>query len=216
MVTVEWVNFREVDGVSYGYLNGRTRRSLDVFVAAVLLILLAPLMVLIALGVRLSSPGPIFFRQMRHGRNLRSFELLKFRTMHCAEEEDKNVRQATRGDPRITGIGRMLRRLSLDELPQLFNVLMGDMSMIGPRPHAIEHDNYYMELVSNYRRRFRARPGLTGLAQVSGARGGTPRIEDMQRRVDLDIEYLQKASLWLDTKIFLQTFREVFSSKTAY
>jgi lipopolysaccharide/colanic/teichoic acid biosynthesis glycosyltransferase len=216
MVTVEWVNFRDGNEPSYAYLNGRLRRSLDILAALGLLILLAPVMCLIAVGIWLTSPGPILFRQRRYGRDMRPFELLKFRSMHCAGHDESTVQQATRGDPRVTSFGRILRLTSLDELPQLINVIMGDMSMVGPRPHAIEHDDYYAELIPDYRRRFRARPGLTGLAQVSGARGETPRLEDMQRRIEFDTRYLDSATLGLDCIIFLRTFREVFSSQTAY
>jgi len=198
------------------YLNGRFRRLLDLAIASSLLILLAPALGLIAIGIRLSTPGPVIFRQLRHGKGQRPFELLKFRSMYWAGEPEVAVKQATPGDSRVTAIGRILRYTSMDELPQLINVIRGEMSLIGPRPHAIEHDNYYADLIPNYRKRFQARPGLTGLAQVSGARGRTPNIEDMQRRIDLDLLYLESASPMLDCRILLRTFKEVFNSETAY
>lgn len=203
-------------GAARSYLNSRFRRILDVVVASSLLILLAPALCLIAIGIRLSTPGPVIFRQLRHGKGQRPFELLKFRSMYWAGESEVTIKQATPGDSRVTALGRILRYTSMDELPQLINVIRGEMSLVGPRPHAIEHDNYYADLIPNYRKRFQARPGLTGLAQVSGARGRTPHIEDMQRRIDLDLLYLESASLMLDCRIFLRTFKEVFNSETAY
>ncbi len=216
MVAVDWILRRGFNRSNEVYLNGPWRRGLDVFVAFGLLVALAPVMLGIAVGTLLTSRGPIFFRQLRTGRDMRTFELLKFRSMRCDGPGDGTVQQATRDDPRVTSFGRFLRASSLDELPQLINVIKGEMSMVGPRPHAIEHDEYYAELIPNYRSRFRARPGLTGLAQVNGARGGTPQLEDMQRRVDLDITYLENATLKLDCLIFVQTFREVFGSRSAY
>lgn len=198
------------------YLNSRFRRMLDLAIALGLLILLAPALCLIAIGIRLSTPGPVIFRQLRHGKGQRPFELLKFRSMYWAGESEVTIKQATPGDSRVTALGRILRYTSMDELPQLINVIRGEMSLVGPRPHAIEHDNYYADLIPNYRKRFQTRPGLTGLAQVSGARGRTPHIEDMQRRIDLDLLYLESASLMLDCRIFLRTFKEVFNSETAY
>ena len=216
MVAVDWILRRGFNRSNEVYLNGPWRRGLDVFVAFGLLVALAPVMLGIAVGTLLTSRGPIFFRQLRTGRDMRTFELLKFRSMRCDGPDDGMVQQATRDDPRVTRFGRFLRASSLDELPQLINVIKGEMSMVGPRPHAIEHDEYYAELIPNYQSRFRARPGLTGLAQVNGARGGTPQLEDMQRRVDLDITYLENATLKLDCLIFVQTFREVFGSRSAY
>jgi len=147
---------------------------------------------------------------------MQRFELLKFRSMYSTPDEQRRVVQAVRGDSRVTRVGRILRKTSMDELPQLINIVRGDMSVIGPRPHAIEHDFCYRELIPNYCLRFTARPGLTGLAQVNGARGHTPRVEDMRRRIEFDLEYLTKSSLWLDCKILLLTVKEVFRSDTAF
>jgi putative colanic acid biosysnthesis UDP-glucose lipid carrier transferase len=198
------------------YLNSGFRRVLDVTVALTLILLFIPLFCIVALAVRVTSPGPLLFRQVRHGRGMQRFELLKFRSMHWSPKEQRSVVQAVPGDSRVTRVGRILRKTSIDELPQLINVLRGEMSLIGPRPHAIEHDLCYRELIPDYCLRFKARPGLTGLAQVNGARGQTPRVEDMRRRVEFDLDYLTKASLRLDCKIFLLTVREVFRSETAF
>lgn len=196
------------------YLKSRVRRILELSIAITLLIVLLPILCVIALGVRITSPGPIFFRQWRHGKSMSVFEMVKFRSMSWRPADE--VKQAGKNDARVTSIGRILRRASLDELPQIVSVIKGDMSLIGPRPHAIEHDCYYRELISGYGERFRARPGITGLAQVSGARGPTPRVEDMQRRIDLDIWYLRNASLALDCRILLRTVKEVFASESAF
>ena len=198
------------------YLAGRARRVLDVLAASGVLVFLAPLMVLIAVAVYMSSPGPILFRQKRHGQGMAMFEMLKFRSMYCDQQPDPDVKQATRHDPRVTPLGRLLRRTSLDELPQLWNVIRGDMSLIGPRPHAVEHDNFYRDLIPTYCERFRVRPGITGLAQVNGARGATPQVEDMADRVQLDLLYMQKASFFLDCRILLRTVKEVIGSDSAF
>jgi len=216
MVLVGRLAGRGSYSASEKYLNSYVKRVFDIVAAGGLLVMLAPVMCLIALGIRLTSSGPILFRQKRNGRHMRPFELLKFRSMYWAGVEKGTVQQATRSDPRVTPLGRILRQTSLDELPQLINVLRGEMSLIGPRPHAVEHDVYYGELIPNYHERFRVRPGLTGLAQVSGARGGTPKLEDMQKRIDFDTEYVDTATLGLDCLIFLRTFREVFGSPSAY
>jgi lipopolysaccharide/colanic/teichoic acid biosynthesis glycosyltransferase len=201
---------------SIRYLSSRRRRALELLIASGLLVLLLPLMGMIAASVRIGSKGPVLFRQKRHGKEKAEFELLKFRSMYCSQSLDPGVTQATRDDPRVTSVGRVLRRTSLDELPQLWNVIKGDMSLIGPRPHAIEHDALYEQIIGRYSERFGAKPGITGLAQVSGARGATPRPEDMQCRIDLDIQYLQTASLALDCRILLSTVKEVIGSDAAY
>lgn len=198
------------------YLNSRYRRGLELMITVGLLIVLIPLFAIIGLGVKLSSPGPILFRQLRHGQGMQMFELVKFRSMFWNSECDPGVKQAMRDDPRVTPYGRILRCTSMDELPQLFSVLKGEMSLIGPRPHAIEHDYYYSALIPTYCTRFRARPGITGLAQVSGARGATPHIQDMKDRINLDSTYLQRASLMLDLRILLRTLGEIFVSDKAF
>jgi putative colanic acid biosynthesis UDP-glucose lipid carrier transferase len=198
------------------YLASRSRRALELAISVGLVFVLAPLLCAIALAVRMTSRGPVLFRQLRYGERMVPFELLKFRSMYWTDEQEQTVKQATRGDSRVTPLGHVLRCTSMDELPQLFNVIRGDMSLIGPRPHAIQHDVYYRDLIPNYCARFGTRPGLTGLAQVSGARGCTPRVEDMRRRIELDLVYLSNASILLDCRILVKTVKEVFKSDMAF
>jgi Undecaprenyl-phosphate glucose phosphotransferase len=176
----------------------------DYILGAILLLLALPVMALVALAVRLDSPGPALFRQRRHGLNRRVIEVLKFRTMHVLEDGN-DIRQARHGDPRITRIGNFLRATSLDELPQLFNVLRGEMSLVGPRPHALVHDDHYGELVERYANRHQVKPGMTGWAQVRGFRGPTETNDKMQSRVEHDLAYIDNWSLWLDLKILAMT-----------
>jgi putative colanic acid biosynthesis UDP-glucose lipid carrier transferase len=187
----------------------------DVVLSAALLVLFAPLMALIAITVKLDSPGPVFFRQKRLGWGGRTFEIWKFRSMHVHQLEGDVVQQARRGDSRITRVGALLRRTSLDELPQFFNVLRGEMSLVGPRPHAIQHDHEYAQHISHYFARHNIKPGITGLAQVRGLRGETREIETMILRVESDIEYINNWSLWLDLTILLRTF-SAFTGRNAY
>jgi exopolysaccharide biosynthesis polyprenyl glycosylphosphotransferase len=195
------------DGIS-------AKRMLDLAVAAVLAILLSPLLVLITIAVALDSPGPVLFCQRRTGLNGRPFPIFKFRSMHVLEDGAR-VTQARTNDPRITRVGRILRKLSLDELPQLINVLAGEMSLVGPRPHAVAHDEFYGARIANYARRFAVKPGITGWAQVNGARGATPTLAVMQARIDLDAWYVAHASFVLDLKILARTPLEVLSTRNA-
>jgi putative colanic acid biosynthesis UDP-glucose lipid carrier transferase len=190
------------------------KRVLDVTVALSLVVLLAPVLALVSLAVALDSRGPILFCQRRTGLGGQTFGIFKFRSMHVLED-GAEVIQASAHDARITRVGRIIRKLSLDELPQLFNVIAGDMSLVGPRPHAVAHDDYYGAAISNYVVRQTVKPGITGWAQVNGARGATPTIETMQRRVDLDAWYAGHASLALDLKILLRTPVAVLSSENA-
>jgi putative colanic acid biosynthesis UDP-glucose lipid carrier transferase len=183
---------------------GRTKRALDVVVSAALILILSPVLLLIAGLIMVTTNGPALFQQRRGGLGGRAFLIRKFRTMTTAEDGDQ-VQQATRGDPRVTVIGRFLRRSSLDELPQLFNVLAGDMSMVGPRPHALAHDLRFGAICPRYSERFAARPGITGLAQVRGHRGQIDRDEDLCDRVDCDLEYIATWSLGLELAILLKT-----------
>jgi putative colanic acid biosynthesis UDP-glucose lipid carrier transferase len=176
----------------------------DLIVASITLVLAAPLMALIAIAVKLDSPGPVLFRQRRHGLNRRVIEVLKFRTMRVMED-GAEVRQACAGDPRVTRLGRFLRSSSLDELPQLFNVLKGEMSLIGPRPHALVHDDQYGEIIERYANRHQVKPGMTGWAQVNGFRGPTETPEKMLARLGADLHYIDNWSLWLDLKILAMT-----------
>jgi Undecaprenyl-phosphate glucose phosphotransferase len=180
------------------------------------LVCVAPLMVSVAVAVKLSSPGPIFFGQKRKGADGRVFTIYKFRTMRAHAAEAGVIKQASRNDPRITRVGAFLRRTSLDELPQFLNVLRGDMSVVGPRPHAIEHDELYRTIVDGYIHRYRIKPGITGWAQVNGFRGETDRVEKMQKRVEHDLYYLRNWSFGLDMKIVLATVVRGFMHRNAY
>jgi Undecaprenyl-phosphate glucose phosphotransferase len=177
----------------------------DRLFATVVLILLGPLLAVVALAVKLSSKGPALFTQQRKGVHGKPFRIFKFRTMRLHAEEAGVVKQATRGDPRVTRVGAFLRRTSLDELPQFFNVLRGEMSVVGPRPHALQHDELYRGIVSDYIQRYRVKPGITGWAQVNGFRGETDRVEKMQRRVECDLYYLRNWSFGLDMRIVIAT-----------
>ncbi len=190
-------------------------RCVDVVLAGASLLLLAPLLLLLALLIRLDSSGPVLFRQTRTGLNGRVFRIYKFRTMRVLEDGPE-VRQATQGDARVTPVGRLLRRTHLDELPQLLNVLWGDMALVGPRPHALAHDEFYSRAIPAYRLRFQVKPGMTGWAQVNGARGETPTLDHMQRRVDLDLAYVQHKSVALDLLILARTLKAVRQETGVY
>jgi putative colanic acid biosynthesis UDP-glucose lipid carrier transferase len=192
------------------------KRVFDRLFAFGALTALAPLMLVIAVMVKLSSPGPVFFRQKRKGIDGNQFEIYKFRSMKVHAETAGKVTQATRRDPRITPVGAFLRRTSLDELPQFINVLRGEMSVVGPRPHALEHDDIYKDLVKGYMHRYRIKPGITGWAQINGYRGETDRIEKMMGRVKLDLYYMQNWTFWLDIKIVVLTFWKGFVGSNAY
>ncbi|AME22777.1 MULTISPECIES: undecaprenyl-phosphate glucose phosphotransferase [Burkholderiaceae] len=184
--------------------------------AAAALIAVAPVMIACAVAVKISSRGPVFFKQRRKGADGRVFSIYKFRSMRMHVEKEGELRQATRNDPRITRVGAFLRRTSLDELPQFFNVLRGDMSVVGPRPHALEHDDLYQKVVSGYIHRYRIKPGITGWAQVNGFRGETDRIEKMEGRVAHDLYYLGNWSFGLDMKIIFATIFKGLRHTNAY
>lgn len=187
----------------------------DRVLAALILLLISPLLLCIALAIKLDSPGPVFFRQARKGWSGKVFHIWKFRSMFVHQPETGTVQQATRDDPRITRVGALLRKTSLDELPQVFNVLNGEMSLVGPRPHAVEHDEEYSRRINAYFARHNIKPGITGLAQVRGLRGETSEIESMQQRIEADIEYINNWSLWLDLVILARTFGAL-TGKNAY
>ena len=191
------------------------KRALDILGAFIALLVFLPLLITIGMLVRLESGGPMIFRQRRTGHGGRVFTIYKFRTMTVAEDGNA-VRQATRDDARVTAIGALLRKLSLDELPQFFNVLMGDMSLVGPRPHALAHDTYYGETIPTYAARFRARPGLTGLAQVNGLRGEIQDLRGMRDRIAADNLYIESWSLGLDIAILAKTVLIIFRDPQAY
>jgi len=188
----------------WNWASSLAKRCLDLFLALSLALLLAPLMGVVALLIRLESKGPALFRQTRNGFCGRPFQIFKFRTMYVMEDGSAVV-QARASDPRITRIGRFLRRYSLDELPQLLNVVAGDMSLVGPRPHAQSHDAHYERLVPAYGHRFAVKPGLTGWAQIHGLRGPTPTVEIMAARIQHDVFYVREAGLILDLEILLRT-----------
>ena len=187
----------------------------DYALGTVLLIMAVPIFILTAVAIKLDSSGPVFFKQRRRGLNQNIFEVIKFRTM-TVQEDGNDVVQAKRDDPRTTRVGRLLRRTSIDELPQLINVLKGEMSLVGPRPHALTHDEQYSGLLQTYANRHQVKPGMTGLAQVNGYRGETKTPEQMQKRVDLDLDYIRNWSLALDFKILSRTMLAVSLNKNAY
>jgi putative colanic acid biosynthesis UDP-glucose lipid carrier transferase len=191
------------------------KRCMDIVVAASALVVLAPLFLLAIVAIKLDSSGPLLFRQMRCGFNGRQFQIMKFRTM-TVMETGALVQQARAADPRITRVGKWLRRASVDELPQLINVLDGSMSLVGPRPHAIAHDIAFDKMVRNYASRQRVKPGLTGWAQIHGLRGPTPNPESVRSRVEHDLWYIDHWSIWLDLKIVLKTVVEVIRGRNAY
>ena len=195
--------------------NELAKRVSDVVLATLIVVLISPLMLFIACGVKLSSPGPVIFRQRRNGLDGGEIVVYKFRSM-TTQDNGPEVRQATRNDPRVTPFGAFLRRNSLDELPQFFNVLQGSMSIVGPRPHAVTHNEQYRQIIKAYMVRHKVKPGITGWAQVHGHRGETDTIEKMRARVEYDLEYLRNWSIGLDLRIIASTIRLVFFDRHAY
>ena len=191
------------------------KRVLDILGAGIALLIFLPLMITVGLAVRLESGGPVIFQQRRTGHGGRIFTIYKFRTMTVAEDAS-DVRHATLNDARVTAVGALLRKLSLDELPQFINVLKGEMSLVGPRPHALAHDSYYGEQITTYGERFRAKPGLTGLAQVNGLRGEIQNLRGMRDRVTADNLYIESWSLGLDIAILAMTALIIFRDPQAY
>jgi Undecaprenyl-phosphate glucose phosphotransferase len=191
------------------------KRSLDIAISISGILVLMPMFLIVAFAIKLDFPGPTLFVQTRHGFNSKRFKIFKFRTMTVLED-GATIRQAVQGDERVTRIGSWLRRTSIDELPQLFNVLRGDMSIVGPRPHAAAHDSYYAKFISHYAFRHHMKPGITGWAQIHGLRGSTPTLQSMKERIDLDIWYVDNWTLWLDIKIILRTAVELIRQRNAY
>jgi exopolysaccharide biosynthesis polyprenyl glycosylphosphotransferase len=191
------------------------KRLIDLMLAGPALFFMLPFLLLVALAIKLDSRGPVLFWQTRRGLNGKPFKIIKFRTMTVLEDGSV-IEQATRGDRRVTRLGRMLRRLSIDELPQLLNVLKGEMSLVGPRPHALAHDEYYGRYIEHYSIRHNVKPGITGWAQVNGSRGETPHLDDMRRRIELDIWYVRSWSVWLDLKIIVATALQIIKSPNAF
>lgn len=205
----------ELKGSALGPGDLLLKRSFDVVVASACLILFSPVLLATAAAIKLESPGPVFFRQRRHGFNNREFRIFKFRSMTVAED-GPTVTQATRNDRRVTRIGRFIRKTSIDELPQLLNVLRGEMSIVGPRPHAVAHNDAWVKLVENYAQRHNILPGITGLAQVNGLRGEADTPEKICARVSMDLAYIERWSMALDMKIVFKTALVLLFQKTAY
>jgi putative colanic acid biosynthesis UDP-glucose lipid carrier transferase len=196
-------------------LNSTIKRASDIVLASIILLLLAPLMLAVAAAVKMSSPGPAIFRQRRYGLYGEEIWVYKFRSMTVMENGDQVV-QAQRNDQRVTKIGGFLRRTSLDELPQFINVLQGRMSIVGPRPHAVAHNEQYRKLIKGYMLRHKVKPGITGWAQVNGLRGETATLDKMEARIQYDLDYLRNWSLWLDLWIVLRTVKVVLTRENAF
>ena len=220
LMSARWVNIGELPAVAvfetpFLGADGWLKRVEDIVLSSVILALIALPMAVIALGVKLSSPGPVLFKQRRYGLDGREIVVWKFRTMTVCED-GQAVPQARRGDARITRFGAFLRRTSLDELPQFVNVLQGRMSIVGPRPHAVAHNEEYRGLIPGYMLRHKVKPGITGWAQVNGWRGETDTLEKMRKRVEFDLQYIREWSLWLDLKIIFITVWKGFVHENAY
>jgi Undecaprenyl-phosphate glucose phosphotransferase len=196
-------------------MNGFWKRVLDIVLASIALVFTSPVLLAVALAIRQSSPGPVLFKQRRYGLNGEEILVYKFRSMTVCEDGPV-VAQATERDSRVTRLGAFLRRTSLDELPQIFNVIEGKMSFVGPRPHAVAHNEEYRKLINGYMIRHKVRPGITGWAQVNGLRGETSTVDKMHRRVQYDLDYLKNWSLWLDLKILARTALTVVNDRNAY
>ncbi|MBB3192202.1 undecaprenyl-phosphate glucose phosphotransferase [Halomonas cerina] len=192
------------------------KRLEDLLLGSVFFIMSLPACLVIAIILKCQSPGPVLFKQFRTGVNGKHFKVYKFRSMEVHDERSGMITQATRGDPRVTPFGAFLRSTSLDELPQFYNVLQGRMSIVGPRPHALSHNDYYMELVESYMKRHKVKPGITGWAQVNGFRGATDTIDKMERRVEHDLWYIDNWSIWLDLRIIGLTILKGFRGPNAY
>ncbi len=195
--------------------RGLVKRFMDISISSAALLALSPLLLAVALLIKLGSPGPVIFKQRRYGLDGEIIDVYKFRTMSVVEDGPQ-VKQVTRDDPRVTPIGRFLRRYSIDELPQLFNVLAGSMSLVGPRPHAVTHNEEYRRLIKGYMVRHKVLPGITGLAQVNGCRGETSRLEEMKARIEYDLEYLRQWTPSLDIRILFKTAMLVLRDRKAY
>jgi putative colanic acid biosysnthesis UDP-glucose lipid carrier transferase len=196
-------------------VNRFLKRVSDIVIASLILLLVLPLMVLIAIGVKWSSPGPIIFKQKRYGLDGKEIMVYKFRSM-AVTEEGGDVVQAKQDDQRVTTLGHFLRRTSLDELPQFFNVLQGSMSVVGPRPHAVKHNEMYRKVIKGYMVRHKVKPGITGWAQINGFRGETSTVDSMKQRIDYDLDYLKRWSLGLDMHIIFKTIFRIFKDPNAY
>lgn len=214
----------EIAGVPVLQLNGTPIQGVnrivkeieDKFLSLIILILISPIMLAVAIAIKLESKGPIFFKQIRHGWNGGKIKVYKFRSMYVHKEEDGKCTQAQKNDKRITRVGGFIRKTSLDELPQFFNVLQGRMSIVGPRPHAVAHNEEYKDRVNYYMQRHKVKPGITGWAQINGLRGETDTLDKMSKRVEYDLFYIENWSIWFDLKIIIATVFKGFSDDNAY
>ena len=214
---VEGITVLEVAETPFYGADGVLKQLFDFAFSLSVIICLMPLLLLIALIIKLTSRGPVIFSQRRYGLNGQRFMVYKFRSMYVGEiNANSDTQQASRNDPRITPIGRFIRRTSIDELPQFFNVLKGEMSVVGPRPHTVAHNEYYRKAVKRYMVRHKVKPGLTGWAQVNGLRGETAQLERMEERIRHDLEYIKGWSPFLDIKIIFMTIMMIFRDKNAY
>ncbi len=220
LLHARWTNIGGLPAVSvfdtpfYG-VDGMIKRAIDLVLASLMLVMLAIPMSLVALAIKITSPGPVFFRQKRYGLDGREIRVWKFRSMRVCED-GAVVKQATKQDSRITPLGAILWRTSIDELPQLFNVIDGSMSLVGPRPHASSHNEQFRKQIQGYMLRHKVKPGITGLAQVNGWRGETDTLYKMEKRIELDHQYIRDWSPWVDLKILVKTAFTAFSSPNAY
>jgi putative colanic acid biosynthesis UDP-glucose lipid carrier transferase len=215
LLNVGWMPVISLFETPFIGVDGWVKRLEDILLSSIILALVALPMLLIAASVKLTSPGPVLFKQKRYGLDGRAIRVWKFRSMTVCEDAG-TVPQATRCDPRVTPLGAFLRATSLDELPQFFNVLMGDMSVVGPRPHAVAHNEQYRKLIPGYMLRHKVKPGITGWAQVNGWRGETDTLEKMQKRVECDLWYIRSWSIWLDLKIIFKTLYKGFVGQNVY
>ncbi len=213
MMDMTFINLSSTPLDNQGYF---LKRLEDVVLSTFFLILFSPLMTILATLVKLTSPGPILFKQKRHGWNGEEFYVYKFRSMYLHLESEGQITQASIGDKRVTPLGSFLRKSSLDELPQFFNCLIGTMSIVGPRPHSVEHNEKYKELIPKYMWRHKVKPGITGWAQINGLRGETSTIESMKKRIDYDLFYIENWSIWFDLRIIFLTVFSLLKGKNAY
>ncbi|CZF83422.1 UDP-glucose:undecaprenyl-phosphate glucose-1-phosphate transferase [Grimontia celer] len=213
--TIGHVHTLSVHDTPFSGIAAWAKRLEDIVLSILILLLISPVLLAVAIGVKLSSPGPVIFKQHRYGLDGSKINVWKFRSMSVMDNGD-DVKQATKNDPRVTPFGAFIRRTSLDELPQFFNVLQGRMSIVGPRPHAVAHNEQYRAIVDRYMLRHKVKPGITGWAQINGYRGETDTLDKMEKRIQFDLEYIQNWSLWMDIKIVFATVFKGFVGKTAY
>ncbi|WP_407331534.1 undecaprenyl-phosphate glucose phosphotransferase [Enterovibrio sp. 27052020O] len=213
--TIGHVHTLSVHDTPFSGIAAWAKRVEDIILSILIIILISPVLLAVAIGVKMSSPGPIIFKQHRYGLDGQQIKVWKFRSMSTTDNGDV-VKQATKNDPRVTPFGAFIRRTSLDELPQFFNVLRGSMSIVGPRPHAVAHNEQYRAIVDRYMLRHKVKPGITGWAQINGYRGETDTLDKMEKRIQFDLEYIQNWSLWMDIKIVFATVFKGFVGKTAY